>query len=469
MTATALILAAGKGTRMRSALAKVLHPLAGRPMVHWVLTAVQGAGCTPVVVVGHQRDQVISALPSDTVTVVQDPQEGTGHAVQMASGALPRQGTLLVVCGDTPLLQPETLQALLHGHGNGLCTVLTASIPVEQAASSGYGRIVRDADGNPVRIVETANATAEERLITEINTGVYAFDARWLLEDVVPHLQSHPPKGERYLTDAVEAAALAGGLRAVHHHDVTETMGINDRAALAQAEQALRARINHRWMMSGVTMQDPATTYVDAEVRLAQDVRLGPGVVLRGTTHVATGASIGPHSVLIDTRVEPGATVLAGTHSEGAVIGPGARVGPMARLRPGTQLGRGVRIGNFVETKKAVLHEGATAGHLAYLGDCEIGRDVNIGAGTITCNYDGYGKHRTEIGDDVFIGSNTALVAPVRIGRGAIVGAGSTITLNVPDQTLAVARGRQKNLTGRAPEIRARLKLLAETKKNAGE
>jgi len=462
MTTTALVLAAGKGTRMRATLAKVLHPLAGRPMLSWVLAAVQQTGATPVVVVGHQRDQVCAALPAGVATAVQDPQEGTGHAVQVAADELPREGVLLVVCGDTPLLRGETLKALLDGHGDGLCTVLTASIPAADAPTSGYGRVVRDQEGTPQRIVEAANATAQERAIAEINTGVYAFDAAWLLDQVVPNLVRHPPKGERYLTDAVEAAARAGGLQAVHHHDLTETMGVNDRAALAVAEAALRARINHAWMLAGVTLQDPATTYVDADAVLAQDVTLGPGVVLAGRTRLESGVTVGAYAVLTDTTVGPNSRILAGTHCEAAVIGPDCRVGPVARLREGTVLERGVRIGNFVETKKARLRAKATAGHLSYLGDCDVGEDVNIGAGTITCNYDGFAKHRTVIGDRAFIGSNSALVAPVTVGDDTIVGAGSVITQPVPDQTLAVGRGRQKNLVGRAAEVRARLKREAD-------
>jgi bifunctional UDP-N-acetylglucosamine pyrophosphorylase/glucosamine-1-phosphate N-acetyltransferase len=413
-------------------------------------------------VVGHQRDQVCAALPDGTRTAVQDPQEGTGHAVQVAAEFLQRTGVLLVVCGDTPLLRGRTLQALIEGHGDGLCTVLTASIPQADAPASAYGRLVRDVEGIPQRIVEAASASEEERAIAEINTGVYAFDAAWLLDEVVPHLVAHPPKGEKYLTDAVEAAARAGGLRAVHHDDLTETMGVNDRAALAQAEAALRARINHGWMIAGVSLQDPATTYIDADAVLAQDVTLGPGVVLAGACRLEPGVTVGAYSQLVDTTVGAGTQILGGTHCEGAVIGEGCRVGPVARLREGTVLEQGVRIGNFVETKKALLKVKATAGHLSYLGDCEIGRDVNVGAGTITCNYNGYAKNRTVIGDRAFVGSNTALVAPVTVGDDAIIAAGSTITQAVSDQTLAVGRARQKNLVGRAPEMRAKLQRDAE-------
>ncbi len=457
MTATALILAAGRGTRMKSSLAKVLHPLCGRPMLGWVLEAVRTAGCEPVVVVGHQRDQVVEALPSGTATAVQQPQQGTGHAVQVAAAVLPREGVLLVVCGDTPLLRGETLRALLDGHADGLCTVLTASITPEEAPTSAYGRLIRAADGTPARIVEAANATEAERAVTEFNTGVYAFDARWLLEEVVPTLEPHPPKGELYLTDAVEAAARAGGLQAVHHPDRGEAMGINDRAALARAEEVLRERINTAWMLAGVTLRDPAATYIDVTVLLSEDVTVGPGTLLTGTTAIASDVTIGARCILHDTRVHEGARILDATLADGAVLGTGVRVGPMARLRPGTELEAGVRIGNFVETKQALLRAGATAGHLSYLGDCEVGRDVNIGAGTITCNYDGHTKHRTEIGDRAFVGSNTALVAPVRVGDDTIVGAGSTITADVPDGALSVARGRQKNLEGRAAQVHARL------------
>ena len=415
---TALVLAAGKGTRMRSKLAKVLHPLCGRPMVGWVLAACEQAGLAPVVVVGHQAEAVREAL-GEVPTALQAEQRGTGHAVQCAVDALPREGTLVVLAGDTPLLRGETLRALVERHEatGARCTVLT--MPCSPADA--YGRIVRDAD-RVVRIVEAANASPEELAITEANSGTYAFDARWLIEDVLPTLQPHPPKNELYLTDAIEAAA--GHLEALQHPDAGELMGVNDRQALHEAEQVLQDRINTAWRRAGVSIR--GEVHIDAEVRIEPDVVLHPGVYLRGTTHIESGTVIYAYSVL-----------------ESARVGPDCRIGPMARLREGTVVSRDCKIGNFVETKKATLGEGVKAGHLSYLGDASIGAETNIGAGTITCNYDGKNKFKTVLGQGVFNGSNTALVAPVTLGEGAYVGAGSTITKDVPAGALAVARGRQ--------------------------
>lgn len=458
MMPTALILAAGRGTRMRSALPKVLHPLCGRPMLGWVLNAAQGAGLTPVVVVGHEAERVRAALPPGTPSPLQAETLGTGHAVLCAAGALPREGVIVVLAGDTPLLRAETLRRLLSGHGDAACTVLTGLIPEAEVTQSAYGRLVRDADGVAQRIVEAAEASAEERLIREFNSGVYCFDAAWLAQEVLPALKPHPPKGEFYLTDAVEAAAAAGRLRAVlHDGDNDELAGVNDRAALAWAEGRLRARINTAWMLSGVTMTDPNTTYIHHGVRLGEDVTLGPNVTLSGDTQIAAGATIGASCVLEACVVGAGVEVLPFTHAVGATLGAKSRVGPYARLREGTVLGEGVHVGNFVETKKATLHAGAKANHLSYLGDVEVGAKANIGAGTITCNYDGYAKHRTTIGAGAFIGSNSALVAPISIGAGALVAAGSTVVKDVPDDTLALARGPQVNHPGRAKELRAHL------------
>ncbi|MCB9764620.1 MAG: bifunctional UDP-N-acetylglucosamine diphosphorylase/glucosamine-1-phosphate N-acetyltransferase GlmU [Alphaproteobacteria bacterium] len=456
MTTTALILAAGKGTRMRSSLPKVLHPLCGWPMTRWVMEAAKGAGAAPVVVVGHQAERVRAALGDGAGYALQAEQKGTGHAVLCAADALPRAGVLLVLAGDTPLVRPETLRALLDGHGDALCTVLTAMLEPHEVPASAYGRLVRDAEGRAQRVVEAANATPPERLVREYNSGIYAFDAAWLIDEVLPALQPHPPKGELYLTDAVEAAAARGRLQAVCHPDADELMGVNDRAALSVAEAALRARINQAWMLAGVTLRDPGSAYVDAGVRLSPDVTLGPGVVLSGACVLEEGVTVGAHAVLTDTVVRAGATIKPGTVCEGAEVGPEATVGPMARLREGTVLGRKVKVGNFVETKKARLDDGVKASHLSYLGDTHVGADTNIGAGTITCNYDGFGKHHTEIGAGVFVGSNAALVAPVTVGHGALIAAGSVITTDVPDDALALGRGRQRNLPDRAAELRAR-------------
>ena len=454
MAHTALILAAGRGTRMHSRLAKVLHPLCGTPMVQWVVQAAQQAGCQVHLVVGHQAEAVQAAtagLPSS----LQNPPQGTGDAVRVAAADLPTEGTLIVLAGDVPMVRAETLAVLLEGHGSALCTVLTALMPEEEAPTSGYGRVVRDGE-TVTRIVEAANASEDELLIREFNSGIYAYDVGWLVHDVLPHLQAHPPKNEYYLTDAVEAAAKAGRLQAVLHADPTELSGINDRAQLADAEARLQSRLLLRWMRAGVTVRDPASTYVDRSVTLSADVTLGPSVVLQGSTSLAEGVEVGSHCVLRDTRVEAGARIEPGSICTGAHIGPGCVVGPMARLREGAVLQAGSRVGNFVEIKKTTLGEGAKANHLSYLGDATVGAGANVGAGTITCNYDGHGKHRTHIADGAFIGSNTALVAPVSVGVGAIVGAGSCVTEDVPDQALAVSRARQKTLPGKAASIHER-------------
>jgi len=457
----ALVLAAGRGTRMRSRLAKVLHPLCGLPMARWVIDAARAAGCRPAVVIGHQaeavREGLGEGLPADAITWIHQPVPlGTGAAVRVAARAVPAEGTLLVLYGDTPLVRPETLRALMDAHRGAKATVLTAKLAPEAVAGNAFGRIVRDASGAVLRIVEVGEATPEELAIDEVNTGLYAFDAGWLFREVVPRLAPHPPKGEYYLTDAIEAAARAGGLQAQIHPDLRELEGINHRAALARSEADLRARINRRWMLAGVTLRQPETTCVDASVELAQDVEIGPGAVLRGRTRVGEGARIGPYAVLTDTAVAAGAWVRAGTICEGAVLGEGVVAGPMARLREGTVLEPGVKVGNFVETKKATLRAGAKASHLSYIGDAEVGADANLGAGTITCNYDGFAKHRTTIGARAFIGSNSALVAPVSVGDGAIVGAGSVIGSRVPADALAITRAPQRNLKDKAPGIRAR-------------
>lgn len=456
MGATALILAAGRGTRMRSQLPKVLHPLCGRPMLLWGVEAAQAAGCEVVVVVGHGADAVRAALPPGVRTAVQAEQHGTGHAVQCAQDELGGEGPLLVLAGDTPLLRPQTLRALLEGHGSALCTVLTAELAAHEVPQAEYGRLLRDAAGHPEAVIEAAHCTPAQRRVREFNTGVYCFDAGWLVREVLPALRPHPPKMELYLTDAVAAAAQAGRLRAVLHPDAAETAGVNDRAALAQAEAALRGRLNHAWMLAGVTLRQPETTCIDVGVELAPDVELGPGVCLHGRTRIGEGARVGAFSVLHSCTLLPGAVIAPFTHAEGATLHGGAQAGPFARLREGTVLEEGVRVGNFVETKKATLRRGAKASHLSYVGDAEVGPGANLGAGTITCNYDGYGKHHTQIGAGAFIGSNTALVAPVQVGEGAIVGAGSVITRDVPAQALTVSRAPQVDRPDAAPLIRRR-------------
>jgi bifunctional UDP-N-acetylglucosamine pyrophosphorylase/glucosamine-1-phosphate N-acetyltransferase len=444
----ALILAAGLGTRMRSATAKVLHPLCGRPMVAWIATAAREAGCAVAAVVHHQEDAVRAALPGVPCARQEQP-KGTGDAVAAALALLPEAGTVLVLPGDAPLIKPAMLSALLEGHGDALCTVLSTVVPEPGA----YGRIVRE-QGRAVAIVEADEATPEQLAITEVNAGIYAFDAAWLQREVLPSLQPHPPKGEYYITDAVALAAAAGRLNATCLEDAASLAGINDRVALARFEDVLQDRILEEHLLRGVTVHRPGTVRVETEVCIGQDAVLEPGVVLSGDTCIGAGARIGAYAVLHDTVVAAGAVVKPHSVLQGAEVGAGAQVGPFSHLRPGAVLGEGCKVGNFVEIKKSTLASGVKASHLSYLGDATIGSGTNVGAGTITCNYDGYGKHPTIVGENVFIGSNTSLVAPITIGDGALLGAGSTITAYVPPNALAIGRARQVTFAEGAAHLR---------------
>ena len=462
---TAVILAAGKGTRMRSETPKVLHTICGKPMLHCAIEAASAVAQTVVVVLGHKREEISDSLPSGVLTAVQDPPRGTGDALRVTTDKVPDSGVVLVLPGDAPLIEAGTLQRLREGHGDALCSVLTAHIPMEEAATSGYGRIVRDSLGQTVAIVEAANASETQKQITEVNTGIYAFDAHWLYTEVLPALKPQPPKDEYYLTDAIELAAKAGRLRAIVHDDLIEVTGVNDLAALAGLEAEARKRINQDWMNQGVRFIDPEKTYVDSDVTLAPDVLLEPGVLLRGQTRIAAGVRIGAGSHLTNCIVAENAVIHPYTVAEEAQIGPGCSAGPFARLREGTVLEQDAKIGNFVETKKTRLGAGAKANHLSYLGDADVGASANIGAGTITCNYDGARKHRTTIGKEAFIGSNTALVAPIDIGDGALIGAGSTLRESVPAQALGLARAKETILEGAGAKIRARNKAAKESEK----
>ena len=457
MSETALILAAGMGTRMKSRLAKVLHPVLGWPMVRHAVEACQAAGLSVRVVVNHQEDAVRAALADCGVAFTrQSEPRGTGHAVLSALADLPADGTLLVLPGDAPLLRTETLQALRAAHRGRAVTCLSVVLP----DGADYGRIVRD-DG-PLRIVEAAELSPGRlAALREVNTGVYAFDLAFV-HAAVPTLRPHPPKGEVYLTDLLELAWAEGRAAVlVHEGDPAEVMGVNDRWSLSQAEAALGQRLKQQWALAGVSFQDPASTRVEVEVRLAQDVTIGPGCVLGRGTVLHEGVTVGPHCVLSRCEIGPGAEVLAHSVVDGATVATGAHVGPFARLRPGARLEEGARVGNFVEVKAAVIERGAKVNHLSYVGDARVGAGANVGAGTITCNYDGVRKHRTDIGAGAFIGSNTALVAPVSVGDGAIVGAGSVIVQDVPADALALARGQQVNKPGMARRIRARNEELA--------
>lgn len=434
------VFAAGKGTRMRNGLAKVLHPLAGRTLLEHVLAT--GAELEPdriVVVLAPGMDDVAAAAgraAAGTVVAVQEPQLGTGHALMTTRPHLPAEGTVLVLYGDTPLITADTLRRLVAAReADGAAVAVLGMRPADPA---GYGRLRREA-GRLVGIVEDRHADPALKREGLCNSGVMALDAA-RVGILLDGLELHPEKGEYYLTDVVALAVARGWTCTAIEGPAEEGHGINSQAQLAEAMQILQRRLRQKLMAEGVVMPAPETVY------LAADTRIAPGALIE--PYVVFGPGV---------RVAAGATVHAFSHLEGAVVAEGASVGPFARLRPGSEIGPGARIGNFVETKNARLAAGAKASHLTYLGDATIGARANIGAGTITCNYDGFAKHQTEIGAGAFIGSNTALVAPVSVGAAAIVGAGSTITHDVPPDALAIARGRQQNLAERALRLRERL------------
>ncbi len=451
MSTRAIILAAGKGTRMKCDLPKVLHTIAGRSILDWVIDAARGAGVADVtVVVGHGADLVTDTLPSGVAGVLQEQQRGTGHAVATALAAMGDVSgdTLLVLPGDSPLFRPETVAGLLAAHA-GACTVLTTAMP----DPTGYGRAIRS-DGGLAAIVEDRDADDATRAITEVAVSTYVFDGA-VLPGALDRLTTHNDQGELYLTDVVALLAADGPVGAFGVADHRETLGVNSHDQLADAEAVMRDRINRRLMEAGVWMQDPATTYVDAGVEVEAGARLYADVHLEGATRVAAGTVIGPGAFVLDSTIRRGATVWYSV-LRGVEVGEDADVGPFASLRPGTTLASGAKAGTFVEVKASTIGPRSKVPHLSYVGDTTIGEDSNVGAGTITCNYDGYRKHRTTIGSRVFIGSDTMLVAPVEIGDDAITGAGSVITKDVSPGSLAVERSPQKEIPGYA-EKRARL------------
>ncbi|MFJ9646641.1 bifunctional UDP-N-acetylglucosamine diphosphorylase/glucosamine-1-phosphate N-acetyltransferase GlmU [Streptomyces sp. NPDC004244] len=450
--AAVVVLAAGEGTRMKSATPKVLHEICGRSLVGHVVAASRELDPEHlVVVVGHAREQVtahLSDIDAGVRTAVQYEQNGTGHAVRMALQELggPIDGTVVVVCGDTPLLTGETLSALVatHGADGNAVTVLTAEVP----DSTGYGRIVRDAEtGAVTAIVEHKDATEEQRAIREINSGVFAFDGA-LLADALGKVRTDNSQGEEYLTDVLAILREAGHrVGASVGGDHRQILGINNRVQLAEARALLNARLLERAMLSGVTVVDPASTFVDVTVTFGQDALVHPGTQLLGSTHVAEGAEVGPNTRLKDTQVGPKARV-DNTVADSAVIGESASVGPYAYLRPGTNLGLKAKAGTYVEMKNATIGEGTKVPHLSYVGDATIGEYTNIGAASVFVNYDGEHKHHTTVGSHCKTGSDNMFVAPVTIGDGAYTAAGSVITKDVPPGALAVARGQQRNIEG---------------------
>lgn len=461
-----VVLAAGKGTRMRSDLAKVLHRAGGRTLIEYVLRACQPLKPAQILaIVGHQADDVAAVAKQFVAqTVFQQPQRGTGHAMQVARRAIRRSAKFAIVLpGDAPLLRTETLAALLdtHRRGEAAATILSAELP----DPSGYGRIVRDSEGRVQAIVEDKAASPEQRSIREVNSSIYCFT----LDKLWPCLSALRPDNvhrELYLTDAISMLRQQNErVLAQIAQDPNEIIGCNTRAHLADADRVFRARKAAELMDSGVTIYLPETVVIDPDVVVGPDSAIEPGVQLLGKTRIGARCAIGGGSVLIDTRLEDRAKILPYCHLVGSRIGPDARIGPFARLRTGTDIRADAHVGTFVELKQTTLHEGAKAPHLSYLGDATIGAATNVGAGTITCNYDGFAKYETKIGKGVFIGTDTALVAPVRVGDGAYIAAGSVVTDNVPADALAIARGRQVNKPGWA-RVRRR-QLAAGPKKSA--
>lgn len=445
MSLDIVILAAGQGTRMRSALPKVLHPVAGKSMLGHVIHSARQLSPQGIhVVIGHGAERVREQLASDDLNfVLQDKQLGTGHAVAQALPALTAE-TVLILYGDVPLIQVETLHrllALVNDQQLGLLTV-TLEDP------TGYGRIVRDVQHRVSAIVEHKDATEEQKAIKEGNTGILAVPGK-CLADWLGRLSNKNAQGEYYLTDVIAMAVNDGLVVATAQpDDAMEVQGANDRKQLAELERHYQHREARRLMALGVTLRDPARFDVRGDVTVGRDVMIDVNVILEGRVVIEDDVSIGPNCVIKDSTLRKGAIIKANSHLEGAIVGEGADAGPFARLRPGSVLDARAHVGNFVELKNAHLGEGAKAGHLTYLGDAVIGARTNIGAGTITCNYDGANKHKTVMGEDVFIGSNNSLVAPVHIASGASTAAGSTINQDVPAEQLAVARARQRNIEG---------------------
>ena len=468
---TVVLLAAGRGVRMKSARPKVLHEAAGWPLIDHAVAVARAflagrSGSRLVVVAGAGREELIPHLARtapEAVVVVQDPPRGTGDAVRVALPALGDATRVVVLAGDVPLLGAEALSrlegSLDAGPGAGIA-VLTALL--DDAGS--YGRVVRDGDGRFARIVEARDATPEERSLGEINSGIYAFE-RAVLERELPRLRDNNAQGELYLTDVLGLAVKDGiGVVAIPVEDASEVLGVNSRAELAEVDALLRRRAARAAMAAGATLIRPETITLDEGVTFGPDAIVEPFVTITGASSVGAGSRIGQGCVIASSTIGANVTLRPYSVLERAVVGDGSVVGPFARLREGTELAEGVHVGNFVETKKARLARGAKANHLTYLGDCSVGERTNVGAGVITCNYDGFGKHHTGIGADVFVGSDVQLVAPVTVGDGALIGAGSTITKDVPAGALATSRAPQRTIEGGGARYRER-KLAEKAKK----
>lgn len=453
----AVILAAGQGTRMKSKLYKVLHPVCGKPMVQHVVDQVLQLGLEKLItVVGFGAEQVKAQIGSKSEFALQEEQLGTAHAVMQAAPYLQdKDGVTLVVCGDTPLITAETMKALLEHHlaTNAKATILTAI--AENPA--GYGRIVRNEKGHVEKIVEHKDATELERAINEINTGTYCFDNRSLFE-ALTNVSNNNVQGEYYLTDVIEILKAKGEVVSAYQAaSFAETIGVNDRIALAQAEKIMRDRINRYHMTNGVTIIAPEHTYISPEAKIGRDTIIYPGTIIEGATVIGEDCTIGPHSEIKNCFVGNNTTIRHSVAHD-SEIGDHVTIGPFAHIRPSSKIGNDVRIGNFVEIKKSTFGKGSKASHLSYIGDAEVGEDVNLGCGSITVNYDGKHKYLTKIEDGAFIGCNANLIAPVTVGKGAYVAAGSTITDDVPSNALSIARARQVNKENYVDRLNAKKK-----------
>lgn len=466
MKRLAIILAAGQGKRMKSKLYKVLHPVCGKPMVGHVLDTVKQINCErSIVVVGHGAEAVKSYLGTSAEYVLQEQQLGTGHAVRQAEPLFKdEEGVTIVICGDTPLVKPETLESLiaLHTKSGAAATVLSAWTERPQ----GYGRVIRGENGSVVRIVEQKDCSPEEDAVQEFNTGTYCFDNAKLFA-ALSKVTNNNAQQEYYLTDVIGILVNSGEIvEGYMTEDYAESIGVNDRLALSEAEQFMRERINRKHMLNGVTIIDPQSTYIGADVQIGSDTILYPGTSIAGNTVIGEDCVIGPGTEINNCQIHNGAKVKQSVLID-AEVGSETTVGPFAYLRPGAKLGAHVKVGDFVEIKNASIDEGSKVSHLSYIGDAKVGKNVNIGCGAITVNYDGYNKSITEIEDDAFVGSNVNLIAPVKIGKGAYVVAGSTITHSVPDNDLAIARNRQENKAGYAEKLRGRAKAKRDKEKQS--
>ncbi len=443
-----VILAGGKGTRMKSSLVKVLHPIMGKSMLSYPIEAsFEGLKTEKtVVVVGHQAERVRKVFPDSRLTFVsQDPQLGSGHAVLCTERTFQGyNGTILILCGDVPLVRPETLRELatFHRRRRASLTVVTTRLPDPK----GYGRVIRGQGEHIERIVEEEDASPEERRIDEVNTGLYCAEASFLFA-ALKRVRTNNRQGEYYLTDVVEIGRQEKrSILAFQVADSDQFLGINTRIDLARASMIVRERHLYGWMLDGVTITDPRTTYIEADVTIGRDTVIHGNCMIQGKTSIGKHCIIGPNCLITDSQIDDRVTVRPFSVIEDSRIARSAVVGPFSRLRPKSQVSEDARIGNFVEVKKSLIGKGSKANHLAYIGDATLGEKVNVGAGTIFCNYDGFEKHPTIVGNGVFVGSNTELVAPLKIGDDAIIGAGSTITRDVPDKSLAVSRTKQKNI-----------------------